>query len=123
MDATGLGNPLVEHLEELELPVEGVTLTAKGKDFNRREGIYPTPDVSHPGGTMEVELKAKGRVTLPAEIRKALALEPGDRLLLELGEGEVRLKPRRAVYARDVKGILKIRRVELEEIESALASE
>lgn len=35
------------------------------------------------------ELDSKGRVTIPAEIRKRLGLEPGDRVSLELESGRV----------------------------------
>ena len=72
---------------------------------------------------MEVELKDKGRVTLPAKIRKALALEKGDRLQVEVGEGLIKLRPKKTVKAADIKGIAKIKKVNLEEIENSLASE
>ena len=75
------------------------------------------------GGILEVELKDKGRVTIPAEIRKALALEKGDRLSIESGEGVIKLRPKKIVSAEEIKGIAKIRKVKLEEIEHSLAGE
>lgn len=72
---------------------------------------------------MEVELKDKGRVTIPSEIRRALALERGDRLSIEVGEGAIKLRPKKIVRAEEIRGIAKIRRVKLEEIEQSLAGE
>lgn len=72
---------------------------------------------------MEVELKDKGRVTIPSEIRKALALEKGDRLSIELGEGVIKLRPKKIVSAEEIKGIAKIKRVKLEDVELSLAGE
>lgn len=72
---------------------------------------------------MEVELEDKGRVTIPSEIRKALALEGGDRLSIEVTEGEIKLRPKKIVTAEEIKGIAKIKRVELEGLELSLAGE
>lgn len=36
-------------------------------------------------------LDRSGRVLLPAEFRKVLGLRPGDELIVELGEGELRV--------------------------------
>jgi len=72
---------------------------------------------------LEVELKDKGRVTIPVEIRKALALEKGDRLTVEAAEGVIKLTPKRIVSAEEIRGIARIRRVKLEEVELSLAGE
>ncbi len=72
---------------------------------------------------MEVELKDKGRVTIPSKIRRALALEKGDHLYIEVGEGAIKLKPKKIVSAEEIKGIAKIKKVNLEDIENALAGE
>jgi AbrB family looped-hinge helix DNA binding protein len=47
-----------------------------------------------------VQLGERGRVVLPAPLRRALDLERGDQLVLELEEGAVRLTPGRALAAR-----------------------
>jgi len=85
--------------------------------------LYPTLDHPHLGGTMEVEIQDKGRITIPSKIRKALALEKGDRLQIKMEEGEIKMRPKKVVKASDIKGIAKIKRVKLEEIENSLASE
>jgi len=38
-------------------------------------------------------ITAKGQVTIPAEIRKALGLKPRDKIAFILNQGEVRLEP------------------------------
>lgn len=68
-----------------------------------------------------MELKDKGRVTIPSKIRKALALEKGDHLYIEIGEGTIKLKPKKTVSAKELKGIAQIKKVDLEDIENALA--
>jgi len=46
--------------------------------------------------TYTVQLGARGRIVLPAEIRERLAVKPGDRLVLILDDsGEVRIVNRR----------------------------
>ena len=46
----------------------------------------------------EVVVGDRGRLVLPSEIRAALGLEPGDRLLLSTdADGSLRLRPYRAV--------------------------
>lgn len=70
-----------------------------------------------------MEIKDKGRVTIPSKIRRALALEKGDHLIIEVGEGAINLKPVKTVSAQELKGIAKIKKVDLEDIESALAGE
>lgn len=44
-----------------------------------------------------VQLGERGRVVLPAPLRRALELERGDQIVLELEEGGVRLVPARTV--------------------------
>lgn len=41
-----------------------------------------------------------GRVVVPAEVRKTLGVTPGDEVLLEVDDGEVRLTTRAAVRQR-----------------------
>jgi AbrB family looped-hinge helix DNA binding protein len=54
----------------------------------------------------EVVVGDRGRVVLPSDIRAALGLEPGDRMLLSTDpDGSLRLRPYRAV-ARQGLGLL-----------------
>ena len=66
---------------------------------------------------------AKGQTTIPAEIRRKLALKPGDRLLYLEEEGRVRIvaADRRA---HDLKGLLPKpeRPVSLEDMNNAIAT-
>ncbi|GIW36960.1 MAG: AbrB/MazE/SpoVT family DNA-binding domain-containing protein [Deinococcota bacterium] len=45
----------------------------------------------------EVELGTGGRVVIPVEMREALELQPGDRLVLTLKDGRLELTTRRAI--------------------------
>jgi AbrB family looped-hinge helix DNA binding protein len=71
----------------------------------------------------ESTLTVKGQTTLPKDVRRALALQPGDKLrYLILDGGEVRIVRSRPVA--DLSGVLKdaVRRpVSLEEMEAAIA--
>ena len=44
-------------------------------------------------------IRAKGQITIPADIRKAARLEEGDPIELEVVEGGVLLKPRKVIDA------------------------
>ncbi len=69
---------------------------------------------------MEIKVRDKGRITLPLEIRKAMGIREKDSIFLEVRGKEIVLKPKRSVEVRDVKGIAKIGKVDLEEVEEAL---
>lgn len=43
------------------------------------------------------QISPRGQVTLPAAVRKALGLKPGDALLLRVEEGRVVLEPARVL--------------------------
>ncbi|MGH6917310.1 MAG: AbrB/MazE/SpoVT family DNA-binding domain-containing protein [Geminicoccaceae bacterium] len=45
-------------------------------------------------------LNANGRVVIPAAVRKALDLRPGDELIIRVEDGELRLTTRRQALAR-----------------------
>jgi AbrB family looped-hinge helix DNA binding protein len=45
-------------------------------------------------------LNANGRVVIPAAMRRALDLRPGDDLILRIEDGELRLSTRRQALAR-----------------------
>ncbi len=68
---------------------------------------------------MEVELKEKGRIVIPARIRKSLGLQPGDKLMVEVLRGEIKFKPTVTVRVKDLRGVAKIENVDLQEIEDA----
>ncbi len=57
-----------------------------------------TTDVAHMRYT--VQLGDRGRLVLPAPLRRALGLQEGDQLVLELEDGSVRLLPARTVAGR-----------------------
>lgn len=72
---------------------------------------------------MEVTLRDKGRITIPAFIREALGLRKGDILQLQTRDGEIILKPQNMVKASEIEGIIGPTKIELEDIEEALGRE
>ena len=68
-------------------------------------------------------LTARGQTTIPAEIRKKLALKPGDRILYLEEDGRVRIVAADK-RASDLKGFLPKpdHAVSLEEMEAAIAT-
>jgi AbrB family looped-hinge helix DNA binding protein len=72
---------------------------------------------------VKVSLREKGRVTLPARVREAMALHEGDTLEVELENGTIVLKPALSVSVDDVKGILGRSKVKIEDVEGALGKD
>ena len=72
---------------------------------------------------MKIAVREKGRVTLPARVREAMALQEGDVLDVALENGSIVLTPSRSVAVDDVRGIIGRFKVDLEEVEGALGSE
>lgn len=68
-------------------------------------------------------LTARGQTTIPAEIRRKLALKPGDRILYLEEGGRIRIVAADK-RARDLKGLLPKpdRAVSLDEMEAAIAA-
>lgn len=48
----------------------------------------------------KARLNANGRVVIPAVVRRALDLRPGDQLIMRVEDGELRLSTRRQALAR-----------------------
>ena len=69
---------------------------------------------------LRVRLGEKGRITIPAPIRKALNLREGDILKVSVKNRSIILKPEKIVTSKEIKGILDITKVDIEEIEEAL---
>jgi len=69
---------------------------------------------------LEVVLRERGRITLPASIRRALGLRAGDELEVSIERGGIILRPKRRVSFEDLKGVLGPMEVELEEVEEAV---
>lgn len=53
----------------------------------------------------ELELRPKNQITVPAAAVRALGLQPGDRLIVEVRAGELRLRPLHASYAGALAGM------------------
>jgi antitoxin PrlF len=59
----------------------------------------------------QAKITSKGQITLPARLRKALALEPGDQVVfVEESDGSFRIETKRSTLA-DLRGIIKHGRV------------
>ena len=68
-------------------------------------------------------VEERGRVVIPASVRRQLGIRPGTELEVEIREGGIVMKPKRKVSAKDLLGVGGKERVNLEELESSLGSE
>jgi len=68
-------------------------------------------------------VEEKGRVVIPASIRRQLGIKPGTELEVDVMDGGIVMKPKRKVSAKDLLGVGGKERVNLEELESSLGSE
>jgi AbrB family looped-hinge helix DNA binding protein len=68
-------------------------------------------------------VEEKGRVVIPAHVRKQLGIRPGTELEIDVREGGILMKPKRKVSAADLLGVAGRERVRLEEVESSLGDE
>jgi AbrB family looped-hinge helix DNA binding protein len=71
---------------------------------------------------MEVKIGDKGRITLPLKLRELLGLREGDTLVVEVIDKGILLKPK-GPSSRELWGVARIERVEIEEIEESLGRE
>lgn len=67
-----------------------------------------------------MEVRKKGRITIPASVRRDLGIGVGEELELVTQDGMMVLKPSRVVTSQEIKGVLGKRKVRLEEIEQSL---
>lgn len=58
----------------------------------------PSPVMTEEDGDV-VALDQKGRVSVPHRLREELGLQPGEKLLVTVEEGELRLRPARRTQA------------------------
>ncbi|HZW58018.1 MAG TPA: AbrB/MazE/SpoVT family DNA-binding domain-containing protein [Nitrososphaerales archaeon] len=82
--------------------------------------FYPNLLCTTNSGNTEVTLREKGRVTIPASIRRDLGMSEGEKLDLKTKNGALILKRKKVVTADEIKGILGRGRVKIEETEEAL---
>lgn len=74
-------------------------------------------------GFLETEVEEKGRITIPAQIRRNLGIAKGDKLEITTKDGALILKRKRTVTVSDIQGILSKQRVKLEDIDRAMGRE
>ena len=67
-----------------------------------------------------VVLDKRGRITIPAEIRRKLGLKEGTELELIVKGDTIILQRKRRIRARDLLGIAGVEEVNIEDIEKAL---
>jgi AbrB family looped-hinge helix DNA binding protein len=68
-------------------------------------------------------VEEKGRVVIPSSVRKLLGIKAGTELEIDVKDGGIVMRPKRKVSAKDLLGIGGSERVNLDDIESSLASE
>ena len=71
----------------------------------------------------KITVEKRGRIVIPAEIRRALGIREGSELIVELDNGRIVLTPVRKLTARALFGIAGEEEVSLEEIENVLSDE
>jgi AbrB family looped-hinge helix DNA binding protein len=65
----------------------------------------------------------KGRVVIPAAVRKMLGIKQGTKLEVNVRDGGILMKPQRKVSAKDLLGIAGKERVKLGDVEDSLVDE
>jgi AbrB family looped-hinge helix DNA binding protein len=74
-------------------------------------------------GKLETEVEDKGRITIPAQIRRNLGISRGDRLDITTKDGALILKRKKTVTVSDIEGILGRHKVKLTDIDDAIGRE
>jgi AbrB family looped-hinge helix DNA binding protein len=69
---------------------------------------------------LEVTLREKGRLTIPAAVRRDLGMFEGEKLELQAKNGALVLRKKNVVTSDQLKGIMGRGHVEIEEIEDAI---
>jgi len=72
---------------------------------------------------METEVEEKGRITIPAQIRRDLGIVKGDKLEISAKNGALILRRKNLVTLSDIKGIISPLKVKLNDIEDAAGKE
>lgn len=72
---------------------------------------------------METEVEEKGRITIPAQIRRDLGIAKGEKLDITARNGSLILSRKKIVKVSDIKGIIGRSRVKIEDIEEAPGKE
>ena len=72
---------------------------------------------------METEVEGKGRITIPAQIRRNLGISKGDKLDITTKDGALILKRKMIVTVSDIQGIIGKHIVKLEDIDNAMGRE
>lgn len=65
----------------------------------------------------------KGRVVIPAEVRRRLGIKAGTKLEVDVKDGGILMKPQRKVSAKNLLGVAGKERVKLKEVEDSLSDE
>jgi AbrB family looped-hinge helix DNA binding protein len=74
-------------------------------------------------GRLEAEVEDKGRITIPAQLRRNLGIARGDKLDITTKDGALILKRKGIVTVSDIQGIAGKHKVKLEDIDNAMGRE
>ncbi|HKW05346.1 MAG TPA: AbrB/MazE/SpoVT family DNA-binding domain-containing protein [Nitrososphaerales archaeon] len=74
-------------------------------------------------GYLEAEVEDKGRITIPAQLRRNLGIARGDKLDITTKDGALILKRKGIVTVSDIQGIAGKHKVKLEDIDNAMGRE
>jgi AbrB family looped-hinge helix DNA binding protein len=74
-------------------------------------------------GKLEAEVEDRGRVTIPANLRRDLGITKGEKLEITSKDGAIILKRKTVVSVSDLRGIIGPFKVDVEDIEEAPGKE